>query len=80
MSDMASQPLRDAVDLEEQLERIQGMRVEHDKMLLESHKLVTEVQKITQDIRLATPQMFFQGAIATAALIGAVAAIVKLLF
>lgn len=37
-----------------------------------------EIQKITHDIKLATPQMFFQGALAMAALIAAGAALAKL--
>ncbi|WP_258887894.1 hypothetical protein [Sphingomonas sp. SUN039] len=36
--------------------------------------------KLIQETRLATPQMFFQGALAMAALIGAGAALGKLFF
>jgi hypothetical protein len=38
-----------------------------------------KMQKLTQDLKLATPLMFFQGAIAMAALIGAGAALANLL-
>jgi len=40
---------------------------------------MVNTQKLTQNIKLATPQMFFQGALAMAALIGAGAALAKLL-
>jgi hypothetical protein len=43
-------------------------------------KMQAEIQKVMQDTRLATPQMFFQGGLATAALIGAGAALAKLFF
>ena len=52
------------LDIREQLARIDKMQA--------------ELQKIMQDTRLATPQMFFQGALAMAALIGAGAALAKL--
>ncbi len=52
------------LDLREQLARIDKMQA--------------ELQKIMQDTRLATPQTFFQGALAMAALIGAGVALAKL--
>ena len=61
------------LDLKEQIARI-------DKMQAELQKLMRETLKITQDTRLATPQTFFQGAIAMAALIGAGVALAKLVF
>lgn len=54
------------LDMREQLARIDKMQA--------------EIQKVMQDTRLATPQMFFQGGLATAALIGAGAALAKLFF
>ena len=63
---MATAPQHDTLNIEEQLARIAKMRVETDKLI--------------QDTRLATPQMFFQGALAMAALIGAGAALAKLVF
>lgn len=59
------------LDIREQLARI-------DKMQAELQKVMRETQKLGQDIKLATPQMFFQGALAMAALIGAGAALAKL--
>ena len=61
------------LDIREQLARIRSMAVEQDKRQV-------EIQKLMQDIKLATPQMFFQGALAMAALIGAGAALTKLFF
>jgi hypothetical protein len=43
-------------------------------------KMQAELSKIQQDIKLATPQTFFNGALAMAALIGAGAALAKLFF
>ena len=63
---MATQPQRESLDIDEQIARIEKMQA--------------ELQKIMQDIKLATPQMFFQGALAMAALIGAGAALTKLLY
>ena len=62
---------RPSFDAREQLARI-------DKMQAELSKTQVEIQKITQDIKLATPQMFFQGALAMAAILGAGAALAKL--
>jgi hypothetical protein len=63
---MATVPQHEILDIEEQLVRIAEMRVRTDKLI--------------QETRLATPQMFFQGALAMAALIGAGAALGKLFF
>ena len=63
---MATAPQHEILDVEEQLVRIAEMRVRTDKLI--------------QETRLATPQMFFQGALAMAALIGAGAALGKLFF
>ncbi len=71
---MATVPNSDPpLDLREQLVRI-------DRTQAELQKFMAETQKITQDTRLATPQMFFQGALAMAALIGAGVALAKLVF
>lgn len=69
---MATIPEHKDFDLAEQLARIRSMGIEQDKRMV-------EIRKLTQDIKLATPQMFFQGALAMAAMIGAAAALVKLL-
>ena len=63
---MATVPQHEILDIEKQLVRIAEMRVRTDKLI--------------QETRLATPQMFFQGALAMAALIGAGAALGKLFF
>ena len=64
---MATNPDIDPpLDIREQLARIDKMQA--------------ELQKIMQDTRLATPQMFFQGALAMAAMIAAGAALGKLFF
>ncbi len=63
---MATVPQHEILDIEVQLVRIAEMRVRTDKLI--------------QETRLATPQMFFQGALAMAALIGAGAALGKLFF
>ncbi len=70
---MTTKPRYEPLDLEEQLARIAQMRVE-------SEKIQTQTSTLVQDIRLATPQMFFQGALAMAGLIGAGAALAKLFF
>ena len=57
----------------EQLIRIRKMQAELDETMVKT-------QKLTQDIKLATPQMFLQGALAMAALIGAGVALAKLFF
>jgi hypothetical protein len=63
---MATAAQHEILDIEEQLVRIAEMRVRTDKLI--------------QETRLASPQMFFQGALAMAALIGAGAALGKLFF
>ena len=68
---MASLPNPAPLDLLEQIARI-------DTMQAELQKLMRDTLKTQQDMRLATPQMFFQGALAMAALIGAGAALAKL--
>lgn len=63
---MVLKPQQEMLNIEEQLARIAKMRVETDKLI--------------EETRLATPQTFFQGAIAMGALIGAGAALAKLFF
>jgi len=50
-----------------------------NKMQVELQVPMVKTQKLTQDIKLATPKMFFQGALPMAAVIGAVVAPAKLL-
>lgn len=58
------------LDLKEQIARIDGMQAELQKFMWETLKL-------RQDMKLATPQTFFQGALAMAALIAAGVALAK---
>ena len=69
---MASIPSDPQSYVDEQIIRIRKLQAELDETMVKT-------QKLTQNIKLATPQMFFQGALAMAALIGAGAALAKLL-
>ena len=69
---MASIPSDPQSYVDEQIIRICKLQAELDETMVNT-------QKLTQNIKLATPQMFFQGALAMAALIGAGAALAKLL-
>lgn len=68
---MVTQFDQDPLGLQEQIARIRMIGIEQDKRQV-------EIRKLMQDIKLATPQMFFQDALALAALIGAGAALAKL--
>jgi hypothetical protein len=68
---MATQTQPD-FDHHEQLARIR-------KMLRDDEKMSVEINKMIQEIKLATPLVFVQGAVAMAGLIGAGAALFKLL-
>lgn len=63
---MATQIDTDRLDISEQIARIE--------------KTQAELGKILQDTKLATPAIFFQGMLATAALLGAGAALAKIFF
>jgi hypothetical protein len=69
---MASQPLDTQSYNDEQVVRIRKTQAELGQTMI-------KMQKLTQDLKLATPLMFFQGAIAMAALIGAGEALANLL-
>ena len=70
---MATQMDREQLDLEEQLARIRQMAVNTDKAIV-------EIQKVQADTKVVTFATVFQGFIAIAALLGAGAAIGKLIF
>ena len=70
---MATQMDREQLDLEEQLARIRQMAVNTDKAIV-------EIQKDQADTKVVTFATVFQGFIAIAALLGAGAAIGKLIF
>ncbi len=70
---MATAPQHETLDIEEQLARIAKMRVETDKA-------IEETRKIIRDTDFMPRVMIFQAMIATAGLLGAGAAIAKLFF
>lgn len=64
---LASSPTSPQLNLDEQIARI-------EKKQTELREVMRETLKIVQDKRSATPQMLFHGALAMAAMIGAIAA------
>ena len=70
---MAATPVLEPIDLREQLAHI-------DRMRAELQKLNADTLKVLQDTTLSRPQLLFHGAITMAAMIGTVAAIVKLFY
>ena len=64
-------PVLEPVDLREQLAHI-------DRMRAELQKLNADTLKVLRDTTFARPQLLFHGALTMAAMIGTVAAIVKL--
>ena len=70
---IATTPVLEPVDLREQLARI-------DRMRAELQKLSADTLKVLQDTTLARPQLLAHGALTMAAMIGTVAAIVKLFY
>ena len=91
---MATQVLADDLDLQEQFARIRQMGVNTDKLILENQKLllerlqvesytekaIAEVRKLNSETALMPKSIGFQAMLATAALLGAGAAIAKLFF
>ena len=76
---MATYPER-SVDLEEQLARIEQMRASTEKALIDIQKTRVDIDKVLTDTRMVSIATIFQGLIAVAALLGAGAAIAKLIF
>ena len=70
---MAATPVLEPADLREQLAHI-------DRMRAELQRLNADTLKVLQDSSSARPQLLFHGALTMAAMIGAVAAIVKLFY
>ena len=68
------------LDLQEQLARIDQMRASTEKALIDIQKTRVDIDKVLVDTRVVSFATIFQGLIAVAALIGAGAAIAKLLF
>lgn len=77
---MATQINNKELDLQEQLSRIRRMMEEGDRDRAETRKLIRESEKLNTDTRYAPATLLFQGLIATAALLGAGAALTKLFF
>lgn len=84
---MATAPQNETLNIEEQLARIAKMRVETDKAIEETRKIMRETNKTSEETRkiiretdIMPRAMIFQAMIATAALLGAGAAIAKLFF
>ena len=69
----AATPVLEPIDLREQLAHI-------DRMRAELQKLNADTLKVLQNTTLAGPQLLFHGAFTMAAMIGTVAAIVKLFY
>ena len=76
---MATQP-RENFDFEEQRVRILRAIEESEKFTAEEKKLRAEEAKLRRDTELMPRAMIFQAMLATAALLGAGAAIAKLFF
>lgn len=84
---MATQIEHQELDLQEQLARIRKTQGEIDKMFDERSRIQTEIDKmyyerskIQTEIKVIPATMIFQAMLASAALIGAGAAIAKLFF
>ena len=76
---MATTP-RDNFDFEEQRVRILRAIEESEKFTAEQKKLMAEEAKLRKDTDFMPRSMIFQAMLATAALLGAGAAIAKLFF
>ena len=76
---MATTP-RENYDFEEQRVRIRRAIEESEKFIAEQKKLMAEEAKLRRDTELTPRSMIFQAMLATAALLGAGAAIAKLFF
>ncbi len=75
---MATQLDPKMLDLEEQLVRIRRNAEKSEKFSAETRKLVAEMTKAQSDLRYQPWFILFQGALATAALMGAGIAFAKL--
>lgn len=80
---MTTVPQYDTLNIEEELARLAKLRRDDEKTSIESQKLIQDIELTTlqiQDIKLATPRVFYLGAFTAAALIGATAVIAKVFF
>ena len=69
-----------ALDLEEQIVRIRKMGAETEQALVDIQKTRADIEKVLFDTRIVSFATIFQGLIAIAALLGAGAALAKLLY
>jgi hypothetical protein len=77
---MASQLDPYRLDLEEQLVRIQHAREESEKFSAETRRIVADMLKSQAETKILPWSTIFQAMLATAALLGAGAAVAKLFF
>ncbi len=77
---MATQADRGEIDLQEQLARIREMGANTDKAIAELQKTRIDMQKTQAEVKIIGWTTIFQAMLATAALLGAGAAIGKLFF
>ena len=77
---MASQLDSKALDLEEQLVRIRRHAEESEKFSAETRRIVADMLKTQAETKILTWTTVFQAMLATAALLGAGAAIAKFFF
>ena len=77
---MASQADRGEIDLQEQLARIREMGANTDRAILEAQKTRVDIEKVIRESKVIGWTTIFQSMLATAALLGAGGAIVKLIF
>lgn len=76
---MSSSSAPSQVDFEEQLARIRRMNVETEKFVDEGRKLAVEARKLNRDATIAPYTALFTAFTAGAAVVGAIAALLKLL-
>ena len=68
------------LDLQEQIARIREMGINSDRMHAETQKLLADQTKVLAETEFMPRTLIFQAMLATAALLGAGAAIAKLFF
>jgi hypothetical protein len=72
--------LEEPLDIREQIARIDQMRASTEKALIEIQKTRVDADKARAELQFMPRSMIFQAMLATAALLGAGAAIAKLFF
>ena len=77
---MATQIDPKELDLQEQLARIRQMMDDSDRARAEQAKVIEERNKLLAEVKFFPASLIFQAMLATAALLGAGAAIAKVFF